>query len=244
MILQDKIVLVTGAASGIGAAISSELARLGCVVIGADRNDTLVSRYDKVMEEEAGLKDVGSFHGIPCDLVEEASVAELFAQIEKSFGRLDVSICNAGSYKFASILTGTTSNWVDMLQLNVLATAMCLRDSVRLMTVSPAQSGHIIVMGSALGCKVSQPECLHFYSATKFAVRALAEGVREELVTAKHDIRVTHLAPGLVRTESSRQLVSAVAFTPLEVADIVAAVVFALQAPSHVNVSEIHIVSA
>ncbi|OQV23149.1 putative Dehydrogenase/reductase SDR family member 11 [Hypsibius exemplaris] len=238
--LANKVVLVTGASSGIGAAICREFAKHGMIVVGAAR------REDRLKALESEIQGTGTFHGIRCDLTNEKEIIGLFADIEARFGGLDVCVNNAGIAKAGPILEGSTETWTEMLQLNVLATAICLRESVRLM--HNRDSGHVIIVGSNIGHKVPPAPVMHFYSATKFAVRALADGLRQELIAEKSKVRVTHLAPGPVRTESTMTLFPNVPninkilykeYNPLEACDVAAAALYALTAPPNVNVNEI-----
>lgn len=169
-----------------------------------------------------------------------------FSLIKSKFGRLDITVNNAGLAKNAPLLDGSTENWREMLEVNVLAVTIIGRESYQLMQHNEGKQGHIINIGSLGGHRLPGHVEYHFYSATKFAVKALTEALRREVRAAKTSIRVTHISPGFVETEFAQRfenkdyaqkVYSSVA--ALQPDDIAKLIVNVLSQPDRVNVDDI-----
>uniref|UniRef100_H2YGD0 Dehydrogenase/reductase SDR family member 11 n=1 Tax=Ciona savignyi TaxID=51511 RepID=H2YGD0_CIOSA len=177
----------------------------------------------------------------------------MFQFVKEKFGSIHVLVNNAGLAHFAaSLLAGKTELWKDMLDVNVLALSICTREAIQLMKASNVDNGHIFNISSVAGHVISS--MAPFYSCTKFAVKALTEGLRQELRAVESHIRVTSISPGAVLTDfgfrpyvfSLRNLnprynssTFPIHVDMLKSDDIADTVVFALQAPPHVDVNEI-----
>uniref|UniRef100_A0A3Q1FTZ4 Dehydrogenase/reductase SDR family member 11-like n=1 Tax=Acanthochromis polyacanthus TaxID=80966 RepID=A0A3Q1FTZ4_9TELE len=168
----------------------------------------------------------------------------MFATIKAQHKGVDVCINNAGLSLHDSLLSGTTRGWRNMLDVNVLALSICTREAYQ-----GGHSGHpFFSFCSVLGHLVGPVNDVHFYAATKFAVTALTEGLRQELREAKSHIRATSISPGVVDTEFGYRMYSddpskAEALYSrhknLSGLDVAQAVLYVLGAPPHVQIGEI-----
>ena len=234
--LRGKVALVTGASSGIGKAVARRLSDAGLkVVLTARRKE----RLDELRAELPGETLVA-----PADLRREADILRVFAGLREEWGGVDVMINNAGLGYFSPLMDGDSEKWREMLEVNVLALSICTREAVRDMRAR-GDDGHVVHVGSMAGHRV--PQGSGVYAASKFAVRALTEGLRQELRDAKSKIRVSAISPGIVETgfhanfhmseEEARKYYGR--FKVLEPDDVADAVSFVLGAPTHVQVHDI-----
>ncbi|MFO7563615.1 MAG: SDR family NAD(P)-dependent oxidoreductase [Enhygromyxa sp.] len=240
---RGRVALVTGASSGIGRAIASRLAvELGMrTVICARRAERLATLRQEILATDPDAELL--VH--PCDLRDEAAILELFAAIRERFGGVDVLINNAGLGRDAPLCSGATEHWREMLELNVLALCICTREAVTDMR-ERGDDGHVIHIASMASHRV--PPGSGVYSATKFAVRSLIEGLRLELRALGSDIRVGAISPGYVETEfaqtyahgdleHARRTYSK--FKVLSADDVASSVVHMLEAPAHVQIHDL-----
>ena len=240
---RGRVALVTGASSGIGRAIATRLAvELGMrVAICARRADRLASLREQIL---AAAPDAELLVH-PCDLRDEAAILELFAAIRARFGGVDVLINNAGVGRDAPLTSGSTEHWREMLELNVLALCICTREAVTDMRAR-GDDGHVIHIASMASHRV--PPGSGVYSASKFAVRSLIEGLRLELRALGSDIRVGAISPGYVETEFAQNYAlgdveqaqrNYPRFKVLEAGDVASTVVHMLEAPAHVQIHDV-----
>lgn len=237
-----KVALVTGASSGIGAEIAIKLANSGMKVIGCGRNlEALQSIASKISKN-------GGMHCIKCDVSTEESILQMFKEVETKYGTLHVLINNAGLAHNAPLLSGTTEQWRSMMDINVMAPAICSREAIRLMDKAGVDDGYIVSINSTAGHYVDLRPDAHFYQVTKHALTALTKGLRHELVAKNSHIRVTSISPGLVKTdfqyrmypgntEKARTIHSR--YEILTAEDIADQVIQVLSSPTRVNVCEI-----
>lgn len=236
---QGRVALVTGASSGIGRAVAVRLAQAGMRVYGCAR------RTERLAGLERDAADcAGRLTGLGTDLRKEREIAALFATIREQAGGVDVLVNNAGLGYRAPLMDGATEAWREMLEINVLALCICTREAVADMR-GRGDDGQVIHISSMSGHRV--PAGSGVYSATKFAVRSLTEGLRQELRQAQSGIRVTAISPGFVETEFAERYhgsPQAAAETygrypviqPEELAD---AVIYALGQPPHVEIHDV-----
>ncbi|XP_075892541.1 dehydrogenase/reductase SDR family member 11-like [Nelusetta ayraudi] len=243
---RGRVALVTGASVGIGAAIAKELVRHGMKVAGCARD---VEKVKKLASECLGEGLSGILLPFKCDLTNEEEIVSMFGAIKQQHGGVDVCINNAGLAHPESLLSGKTSGWRNMLDVNVLALSICTREAYQSMKERNVDDAQIININSMSGHRVVHSADTHFYSCTKFAVTALTEGLRQELREANTHIRATSISPGVVQTEFATRLFSndpekaASTYTkikPLEAIDIANSVVYVLSAPPHVQIGDIH----
>lgn len=238
MTTHSSVALVTGASSGIGHAIALKLAQEGY------RLALCARRLERLEELQAKLTAMGT-EAITqlVDLRQESDILAFFRAIRQRWGGVDVLINNAGLGHKQSLLDGDTEAWRDMLEVNVLALCICTREATRDMRQRGGK-GHVVHISSMSGHRV--PGGSGMYSATKFAVRSLTEGLRQELRQAGLDIRVSSISPGFVETEfaaryhqseeKAETLYSQ--FPVLQPDDIANAVIYMLNQPEHVKIHD------
>ncbi len=236
--LSNKVVLITGASSGIGEACAWAFAREGAtLVIGARRLEKLTSIADKISTD----------HHVPVlplrlDVTDAESCEQFISRAIETFGCIDVLVNNAGLARGRdTVATLQESDMREMFETNVFAVLRLTR--LALGSMLKANSGHIINIGSVAGYGTYEGGAS--YCATKFGVRAISEALRFELLGT--NIRVSSVSPGLVETEFSltrfrgdREKARRVyeGYQPLRSEDIAECVVFAASRPPHVDVEE------
>lgn len=244
MNINGKIALVTGASSGIGAATALKLAEAGAKVgIAARRTDKLENLRREIVSKG------GEALVIEMDVVDPAAVEAGVKKMVGAYGAIDILVNNAGLMPLSNIDQFKVDEWHRMVDVNV--TGLLNTTAAVLPQMIKQHSGHIFNTSSIAGRKVFKG--LSVYCATKHAVTAFSDGLRME-VGQKHNIRVTCIQPGAVATElydhitdpDYRQqmddLAKQMAF--LQGADIGDMIVFAAQAPAHVNVAELFVLPA
>lgn len=241
MELKGKVALITGASSGIGAATALKLAAQGVKVgLAARRMAKLKALAEQI--EAAG----GEALAIEMDVVELASVQAGFDKLVAAYGGLDIVFNNAGLMPISDVETLKVDEWHRMLDVNIKGVLNSTAAALPLLKQRGA--GHILNTSSIAGRKVFPG--LAVYCATKHAVTAFSEGLRLE-VASKHKIRVTCIQPGAVESELFEQITDAgyrqqmeglrEQMTFLGAVDIADTVLFALQAPDHLNVAELFV---
>ncbi len=233
------VALVTGASSGIGRAIAQRLAQEGYrLAICARRQD----RLDQLVQE---LGDRGAeILTQTVDLRQESEILQLFEKIRSTWGGVDVLVNNAGLGHREPLMSGQTEAWREMLEVNVLALSICTREAVQDMR-DRGDTGHIIHISSMSGHRV--PGSSGMYAASKFAVRALTEGLRQELRAAHSGIRISSISPGFVETEFAEKFNQSAAkaqevysqFPVLQPQDIANAVWYILSQPDYVQIHDL-----
>jgi NADP-dependent 3-hydroxy acid dehydrogenase YdfG len=225
-VADDPVLLITGASSGIGAATARRAASAGYrLVLGARREERLRELADELGGPERAI-------GVRCDVAEWDDARGLVATGLDSFARIDAVFANAGFGAKRGFLEASPEHWRSMVLTNVLGVALTIRAT--LPHLLERGTGHYLITSSVAGRRVL-PGSL--YSATKWAVGAIGEALRQEL-RQMHDnsgIRVTLVEPGMTDTEFFEQRPE----RALADDDIARAVVYALSEPEHVDVNEI-----
>ena len=218
----EPVLLVTGASSGIGAETARQAADAGWrLALGARSEDRLAELAGEVGEERALTRR--------CDVTEWDDQQGLVAGALERFGRLDAVFANAGFGGKRGFTAGTVEEWRAMVETNVLGVALTIRAA--LPHFREEGRGHFLLTGSVAGRR-ALPGSL--YSATKWAVTAMGEGLRQEV--SDSDIKVTLIEPGMVDTPFFDNPVGPNA---LRAEDIARAVLYSLSEPAHVDVNEI-----
>jgi 3-hydroxy acid dehydrogenase / malonic semialdehyde reductase len=239
--LAGKIVLISGASSGIGAACAQLLAPLQTrLILLARRTARLQQVVDSCVAAGAPPEN---FQQITVDVRDRTALQIAIAQLPATWQAIDILINNAGlSRGLSKLPEGAIADWEEMIDTNVKGLLYLTRAIVPGMV--ERERGHIVNLGSIAGHQTYPAG--NVYCATKAAVRALSAGLKIDLLGTP--IRVTSIDPGLVETEFS-----AVRFhgdwekadrvyegmTPLTGLDIAETILFALTRPAHVNISEI-----
>jgi len=187
--VKGKVVVITGGSSGIGEATARHLAALGAdIVIGARRTDRLKTICADIQ------KNGGRAIFQAVDVTRRDDVKALVDFAVKAYGRVDVIVNNAGLMPLSLLEQLKTDEWDRMIDVNIKGTLYGIAAVLPLFRAQ--KSGHVINISSVAGHKVRPGGAV--YSATKFAVRALSEGLREE---AGDLFRVTVISPGAVESE-------------------------------------------
>lgn len=234
--IENKVIVITGASSGLGEATAKFLAAKGAkVVLGARREDNL-----KQISDDISAKGGRAVY-LVTDVTNKAQVQALVDKAVSSYGKIDVIINNAGIMPIAPMSEVRAEEWDNMIDINIKGVLYGI--AAALPIFQKQKTGHFINLGSVAGIKVFSPGGT-VYSGTKFAVRAISEGLRHEV---GRDIRVTTIEPGAVDSElklSTSHSESSVAvneFYKLAIpADAVArAIAFAIEQPADVDINEI-----
>jgi NADP-dependent 3-hydroxy acid dehydrogenase YdfG len=226
----ERIAVVTGASSGIGAASTRQLARAGFhVVAGARRTDRL-----EPLAEEVGATT------LPLDVTDPASVDAFTAAVGDRHGHADLLVNNADtSLALDPVTGGDDQDWQTMLDTNVVGLLRVTRGFLPLLRAAPR--AHIVNLGSIAGFEVYPGGA--GYAASKHAVRAITDTLRLEL--NGEPIRITEIAPGMVETEFSLTRFSGdrsraddvyAGVQPLTADDIADCIVWAVTRPPHVDI--------
>jgi NADP-dependent 3-hydroxy acid dehydrogenase YdfG len=230
----NKIVAITGASSGIGEATARVLAAAGAsVVLGARRTD----RLEKIAAEIAAAGGVARFRAL--DVTSRADMQGFADFARQEFGRLDVIVNNAGLMPLSRFDALKVDEWDRMVDVNIKGVLYGIAAVLPMMQAQGA--GHIVNISSIGGHQV-WPMC-GVYCGTKFAVRAISDGLRQETDT----IRVTVISPGTTTSELAHTITdpgaaeAMDAFRSITISPeaIARAILFAMQQPQDVDVSEI-----
>lgn len=218
---EQHVFLITGASTGIGAATARRAAAAGHrVVLAARAADRL-----EALAAELGGPDRAL--AVPTDVTDFAAQEALVAAALERFGRLDVVFANAGFGAKRGFLEETPEFWREMVLTNVLGAAYTIRATLPALREA---SGHLLLTSSVAG-RHALPGSL--YSATKHAVTAMAESLRQEVEGA---IRVTSIEPGAVDTPFFD---SPPSIRALDADDIARAVLWVVEQPAHVDVNQL-----
>lgn len=236
-----KIALITGATSGIGRATALLLAQNGYDIIATGR------RQERLQELASQITNTRILT-LAFDVRDKLKVKAAIENLPRDWQQIDVLVNNAGNaHGLAPIQSGDEQDWEMMLDINVKGLLYVTKEVLPLMI--NRQQGHIINIGSVAG-KEAYPNG-NVYNASKFAVDALSQGMRLDLV--KENIKVSEINPGLVQTEFSEvrfkgDVARAEAvyqgFEPLVATDIAEVILFMVTRPPHVNLAEVLIFPA
>jgi len=235
--IKDKVVVITGASSGLGEATARLLCAQGApVVLGARRADRLQSLAKEL------TANGGKAVAITTDVIRREEVKALVDAAIATYGRVDVMLNNAGLMPQAPLERLKIDEWDRMIDVNIKGVLYGI--AAVLPYMKQQKSGHIVNVSSVAGHKVGPGFAV--YAATKHAVRALSEGLRQEV--KPYNIRTTVISPGAVATELPNSVTDAAAAERIrkfyaEVAvpadSFARAVAFALSQPEDVDINEI-----
>ena len=235
--VEGKVVVITGASSGLGEAAAKHLSELGAtVVLGARRADRIEKLAKEIVEKG------GKALSIAVDVTQREQVKKLVDKAVEQFGRVDVILNNAGLMPLSPMDRLNVDEWDTMIDVNIKGVLYGI--AAVLPYMKEQKSGQIINTSSVAGHKIFSGSAV--YSATKFAVRALTEGLRMEV--KPYNIRTTIVCPGAVKTEllehiseadvreANEDYVGGVGISPDSFARVVA---FAISQPEDVDINEV-----
>jgi len=232
----DKVILITGASSGIGEGIARELGGAGArLLLGA-------RRLERIEAIAAEIRDADGFaEARSLDVTDRTSMAKFVQTAMEKWGCVDVLINNAGVMPLSPLAAGKQDEWERMVDVNVKGVLWGIGAVLPIMEAQG--SGHIINLGSIGALQVVPTAAV--YCATKFAVRAISDGLRQEST----NIRVTCINPGVVESElastiTHQETVAAMnsyRAIALQPSDIAHAVRHVIEAPAGVDTTEITI---
>ncbi|EWY41959.1 oxidoreductase [Skermanella stibiiresistens SB22] len=232
----DKVILITGASSGIGEGMARELGGAGAkVLLGARRLDRVEAIADEIVA--AG----GTAVARVLDVTDRQSMAAFAQAALETWGRIDVLVNNAGVMPLSPLSAGKLDEWERMVDVNIKGVLWGIG---AVLPIMEAQGGGQIINIGSIGALSVVPTAA-VYCATKFAVRAISDGLRQEST----NIRVTCVNPGVVESElastitheDTMAVMDAYRAIALQPADIARAVRHLIEAPPNVDTSEITI---
>jgi NADP-dependent 3-hydroxy acid dehydrogenase YdfG len=233
--ITGKIVIITGASSGLGEATARQLSERGAkLVLAARREDRLIKLTEEIKANG------GEAIWQTTDVTDRKQVEALAKTAKDTFGRIDVLINNAGLMPLAPLDALKVDEWDQMVDVNIKGVMYGI--AAVLPTMREQHSGHVINLSSVAGHKVFPGAAV--YCATKYAVKALSEGLRME---AGDEIRSTNISPGAIDTELTSTITDPTAaeaaaelYKVAIDADAVArAIVYAIEQPQDVDINEI-----
>ncbi|KAH8289133.1 hypothetical protein KR054_000872 [Drosophila jambulina] len=236
---QDRVAVVTGASSGIGAAVARQLVNAGVVVVGLARR---VDRMEAIKEQlPAELQS--RFHCIHCDVGDLDSVTAAFDWIEEQLGGCDILVNNAGCLFPGQLLTLELEHLQKVLNVNLMGTINCTRRAFNSMRQREV-AGHVVLISSLTAENIISPpenelQILNMYPLTKHGIKALLEVLRQELIGFKTQIKVTSISPGVTDTEILPGGYDSLPMLTPD--DIAAGIMYALATPPHVQVHQLTI---
>jgi NADP-dependent 3-hydroxy acid dehydrogenase YdfG len=236
--LRDKVVIVTGASSGIGYATALALSKAGAkVAAGARRVDKLESLKNEVQENgsEILIKNL--------DVTKKEECDSFINLVTKTWNRIDILINNAGIMPLSFFKNLKISEWEEMIDVNLKGVLFCTAAVIPYMISK--KTGHIVNISSVAGRIIFPAGSV--YCATKHAVTAFSEGLRQEL-SQRYNIKVTCIEPGVVSTELPNTITdksletfveSVKKMESLKAEDIANAIIYSLESPHYLNINEI-----
>jgi NADP-dependent 3-hydroxy acid dehydrogenase YdfG len=234
--IAGKVVVITGASSGLGEATARLLSAQGATVVLGAR------RVERLQSLAAELNGSGKALAVATDVTDRSQVQRLVDAAVQAYGRVDVMIHNAGVMPRAPLERRTIDDWERTIDINIKGVLYGIAAALPYMQAQKA--GHMIFVSSVAGHKVSPENAV--YAASKHAVRVIAEGLRQEV--KPYNIRTTVISPGAVATELPDSI------TELDIAanihkfyaeiaipaeSFARAVVFAMSQPEDVDINEI-----
>jgi NADP-dependent 3-hydroxy acid dehydrogenase YdfG len=242
----SKVAIVTGASSGIGyatsLAFSLALSKAGIrVAVGARRIDRLQELEKQIVKNGNEREEI--FIQRKLDVTSKSDCDSFVDTVVRKWGRVDILINNAGLMPLSYFKNCKVEEWEQMIDVNIKGVLYCTSAVIPYML--DKKSGHIVNISSVAGRIVFAGGSV--YCATKHAITAFSEGLRKEL-SPEYNIRVTCIEPGAVSTElletitdesMSKFVQSSKGMERLQSEDIANAILYAIQAPNHVNVNEI-----
>ena len=234
--IENKVIVITGASSGLGEATARLLAKKGAkVVLGARRNEKLEAIVHDIRAEGGQAEFIGM------DITKPQEVQALIEKALSAFGQIDVLVNNAGLMSIAPLSELKVDEWDRMIDINIKGVLYGI--AATLPVFQKQNFGHFINLASVAGLKVFSPGGT-VYSGTKFAVRAISEGLRHEVGGT---IRTTTIEPGAVESElkfgsshkESSEFVTDFYKQAIPADSVARAIAYAIEQPADVDINEI-----
>jgi NADP-dependent 3-hydroxy acid dehydrogenase YdfG len=236
--IKDKVVIITGATSGIGEATARLLAAEGAITVLAGRRQ---DRLDRLLSEIE--KGGGRALAVETDVTQLESTRLLVDTVHEKYGRIDILFNNAGVMLLGPVIGADLTDWQRMIDTNLFGLIWCTHAVLPYMVKQG--SGHIVNTSSVAGRTARLGSAV--YNLTKWGVNGFTEGLRQELI--EHRIRTTLIEPGAVNTELRDHITNpeakkrtddwASSIRQLQPEDIAQGVLYAVSQPDHVDVNEI-----
>ena len=236
--IKNKVAIITGASSGIGYATALALSKAGAKVAIGARRTNMLSELEKKINQNGG-----EVFSQKLDVTKQNECTTFVNNVLKKWGTVDILVNNAGLMPLSFFKNLKIDEWDQMIDVNIKGVLYCTGAVVTHMLEN--KSGHIINISSVAGRIVFPAGSV--YCATKHAITAFSEGLRQELSVRKN-IRVTCIEPGVVATELTNTITdeslqgfieNAKKMESLQAEDIANAIVYAVESPNHVNINEI-----
>lgn len=236
--IKNKVAIITGASSGIGFATALALSKAGAKVAIGARRTNMLSELEKKIKENGG-----EVYSQKLDVTKKNECDSFVDNVLKKWGTVDILVNNAGLMPLSFFKNLKTDEWDQMIDVNIKGVLYCTGAVITHMLEK--KSGHIINISSVAGRIVFPAGSV--YCATKHAITAFSEGLRQELSVRKN-IRVTCIEPGVVATELTNTITdeslqgfveNTKKMESLQAEDIANAIVYAVESPNHVNINEI-----
>jgi len=236
--IKDKVAIITGASSGIGYATALALSKAGAkVAIGARRVDRLEELAKKISA------DGGEVFYQKLDVTQRSECENFAKAVLDKWNSIDILVNNAGLMPLSLFKSLKVDEWDKMIDVNIKGVLYSTASVI--LHMKEKKSGHIVNLSSVAGRTVFPTGTV--YCATKHAIAAFSEGLRQEF-SARSNIRVTSIEPGVVATELTDTITdeslkgfieNAKKMEALQAKDIANAILYAVESPSHVNVNEV-----
>ncbi|NJK54875.1 MAG: SDR family oxidoreductase [Pleurocapsa sp. SU_5_0] len=232
--IKEKVVIITGASSGLGEATARRLAKNGAKLMLAARREDRLKNLVAEVEKEGGVVKYQV-----TDVTDRSQVKELVQATKEAYGRVDVLVNNAGLMPLSPLAATKVDEWEKMIDVNIKGVLYGVAAVMPIMLQQ--ESGHIVNLSSVAGHKVFAGGAV--YCATKFAVKAISEGIRLE---SDGKIRSTNISPGAVATElantisdeKSAEMAKELYGVAIEADAIARAIAYAIEQPADVDVNE------
>jgi NADP-dependent 3-hydroxy acid dehydrogenase YdfG len=240
MNIKDKVVVITGASSGIGKATAKRLAKEGAKVVLCARSEDELNELKENIEKEGGEALV-----VKTDVTKPEDFKNVVSQSVSAYGTIDILINNAGLMPLSYIEKFKTDEWMQMVDVNFKGVLNGVAAILPVMLEN--KGGHIVNLSSSAAHRYFPGGAV--YSATKAAVKMFSEGLRQELAP-EHGINVTSIEPGAVDTnlfetitdeDIKEKLEGMKEMTPMDSDDIAESIFYALNQPERVNVNDVYL---
>ncbi|EFA05423.1 farnesol dehydrogenase [Tribolium castaneum] len=240
---EGKVAVVTGASSGIGAAVSELLVEHGVIVVGlARRVDVIEAKAEQLQDKK------GQLYALKTDMRSENDIVNAFQWIQENLGPVHILVNSAGVTVANNLYDGDAEIWKMTLDVNVLGLCIATREAVKMMLDNNI-NGHIIHLNSVAGHNIVNMPGINVYGASKHGVTSLAGTLKNELNALGAKIKVTSVSPGMVASEMTvmnptmdpERLEMMKSLPILKAEDVAEAICYCLSTPENVQINQLTI---